>query len=147
MDKKEFLKKIKNMGFSKVNARLKKYASIASFTYKSVYKNGQRNNYRKAFDMAYEKYGLYIFYDGTTNDILYVGEAATEPFSKRLSQHFNQSDGGLREKFVLDSTKMQELQNSEVLILYIKKGEYSPKEIHFDEDLLIGLLCPVWNSR
>ena len=51
MDKKEFVKKIKSMGFSKANARLKKYASIASFTYESVYKvNGQRSNYRKAFD-------------------------------------------------------------------------------------------------
>lgn len=136
------------MGFSKANARLKKYASIASFTYESVYKvNGQRNNYRKAFDKAYEKYGLYIFYKGNTNDILYVGEAATEPFSKRLSQHFNQSDGGLREKFVLDSTKMKELQDSEILILYIKRKGHSPQVIHFDEDLLIGLFCPPWNDR
>ena len=150
MDKIKLIKKLRQEGFRKTSARkrLKKYMEIPCFTYESVYKeNGLRNDYETAFGDAYDKYGLYIFYDASTNKVLYVGEAASEPFSHRLSQHFNQSHGGLRKKFEADPTRLQMLLDSNILVLYIKSGNKSSRTIPFDEDLLIGVLCPEWNDR
>ena len=150
MDKNALINKLKKLGYEKYRAikRLKEYVELSCFTYKSVYKGkGLKNDYKSAFGDAYDKYGLYIFYEAITNEVLYVGEAASEPFSNRLSQHFNQSHGGLREKFKADAARLQRLENSNILVLYIKKGSPLRRTIHFDEDLLIGLLCPEWNDR
>lgn len=150
MDKIKLIKKLRQKGFRKTSAikRLKKYMEIPCFTYESVYKvKGQKNDYKTAFGDAYDKYGLYIFYDASTNKVLYVGEAASEQFSSRLSQHFNESHGGLRKKFEKDPTRLQMLKKSNILVLYIKSGRKLSRIIHFDEDLLIGLLRPEWNDR
>lgn len=121
------------------------YKEVPPFLYSSVKpsKNGKRN-YKKVFGKAYNDYGLYIFYDRNTGDIEYIGESASEPFRKRLSQHFNGSHGGLLAKKPSYSTT---LNNCEILILYGKYNVAKSKNTHFDEDFLIGLFKPPLNDR
>ena len=85
------------MGYKKKFAMqiINPYQEIAAFSY-SIVKNSNSNmKYVNSFGNAYNDYGLYIFYTVNTFDIQYIGEAASEPFQKRLSQHFNKSHGGL----------------------------------------------------
>lgn len=82
----------------------------------SVYNpNGKKTksncNYKKAFGDAYSEYELYIFYD-SNNKIIYIGEAAEEEFKDRLSQHFNESDGGLRNKLSSKPNRLSKLMAS-----------------------------------
>ena len=86
------------------------------FLYMSVYNpNGKKTksncNYKKAFGDAYSEYELYIFYD-SNNKIIYIGEAAEEEFKDRLSQHFNESDGGLRNKLSSKPNRLSKLMAS-----------------------------------
>ena len=118
------------------------YKEIEPFKYNDVI-NDKGFKYKKFFADAYSKYGLYIFYLQKSNEIIYIGEACSEPFSKRLSQHFNESHGGLRVK---KKDKITIILDSEILILYDKHSAEN-KEIHFDEDLLIGVFRPELNDR
>lgn len=120
------------------------YLEISSFSYLPTFNSTSPKKYVKAFGKAYNSYGLYIFYDHTTMNIVYIGEAASEPFSKRLSQHFNKSHGGLIYK---NSNNINILKTCEVLILYGKYGSSQGRETHFDEDLLIGIFRPLLNDR
>lgn len=151
MNKDDLIDIMVTAGFSKDKATsiIQDYSEI-NFSYQSVHnpsgKVPKRNcDYVRAFGAAYSKFGLYIFYKN--KKIIYVGESAEEPFSKRLSQHFNNSQGGLRKKFANDKTSLGELDSSEVLILYDKYTNSKAKETHFDEDLLIGLFRPMLNNR
>lgn len=154
MTKKELIKLMVEHGYNskKAKSMINSYKEILAFTYMSVYNpNGKKSkshcNYKKAFDNAYLDYGLYIFYEKDNNEILYIGEAAEEEFKDRLSQHFNESDGGLRKKLSSKPDFLYKLENSEVLILYGKHNKNDSRSTHFDEDLLIGLFRPVFNDR
>lgn len=153
MTKEELKKLMVEHGYdsNKTNTMIDPYNEISSFTYMSVYNpNGKKPkshcNYKKAFGNAYSKYGLYIFYDNN-NKIIYVGEAAEEGFKDRLSQHFNESDGGLRNKLSSKPNLLFKLMASNVLILYGKYNKDDSRSTHFDEDLLIGLFKPELNDR
>lgn len=136
---------------NKTNSMIDAYKEIPAFTYMSVYNpkgvTPKPNcDFRSAFKDAYSKYGLYIFYDNN-NKIIYVGEAAEEEFKDRLSQHFNESDGGLRSKLSSKPNLLSKLNASNVLILYGKYNKDDSRNTHFDEDLLIGLFKPELNDR
>lgn len=136
---------------NKTNSMIDAYKEIPAFTYMSVYNpkgvTPKPNcDFRSAFKDAYSEYGLYIFYDNN-NKIIYVGEAAEEEFKDRLSQHFNESDGGLRNKLSLKPKLLSKLNASNVLILYGKYNKDDSRSTHFDEDLLIGLFKPELNDR
>lgn len=136
---------------NKTNSMIDAYEEIQAFTYMSLYnpKGGTPKpycDYKSAFKNAYSEYGLYIFYDNN-NEIIYVGEAAEEEFKDRLSQHFNESDGGLRNKLSSKPNLLSKLEESNVLILYGKYNKDDSRSTHFDEDLLIGLFKPELNNR
>lgn len=135
----------------KTNSMIDAYKEIPAFTYMSVYNPKgvapkPNCDFLSAFKDAYSKYGLYIFYDNN-NKIIYVGEAAEEEFKDRLSQHFNESDGGLRSKLSSKPNLLSKLNASNVLILYGKYNKDDSRNTHFDEDLLIGLFKPELNDR
>lgn len=69
------------------------------------------------------------FYDNS-NKIIYVGEAAEEEFKDRSSQHFNESDGGLRNKLSSKPNLLSKLMASNVLILYGKYNKDNSKSTH-----------------
>ena len=100
----------------------------------SVYNpNGKKTksncNYKKAFGDAYSEYELYIFYD-SNNKIIYVGKAGEEEFKDRLSQHFNESDGGLKNKLSSKPNLLSKLMASNILILYRKYNKDDSKSTH-----------------
>lgn len=146
MDKKWLFKKLIEKGIAPcaANKLLKSYKEIPSFSYSALLLSQQKDKYSKQFGKAYSGYGIYIFYLKDPFEIKYIGEAASEPFSKRLSQHFNNSHGGLPKKKP-GSTQILDL--CDVLILYGKNGKKKARETHFDEDLLIGVFRPQLNDR
>lgn len=100
----------------------------------SVYNpNGKKTkshcNYKKTFGNAYSEYGLYIFFD-SNNKIIYVGEVAEEEFKDRSSHHFNESDGGLRNKLSSKPNLLSKLMASNVLILYGKYNKDDSRSTH-----------------
>lgn len=100
----------------------------------SVYNpNGKKTksncNYKKAFGDSYSEYELYIFYDNN-NKIIYVGEAGEEEFKDRSSQHFNESDGGLRNKLSSKPNLLSKLMASNVLIFYGKYNKDDSRSTH-----------------
>ena len=99
MKKEDLLKQMVEKGMEKNACELflKGYLEMAPFSYVKV-KNDTGRKYKKYFGDSYDKFGIYIFYDPKNEEIKYIGEAASEPFSKRLTQHFNESNGGLRFK-------------------------------------------------
>ncbi len=72
---------------------------------------------------------MYIFYDNN-NKIIYVGEAGEEEFKDRSSQHFNESDGGLRNKLSSKPNLLSKLMASNVLILYGKYNKDDSRSTH-----------------
>lgn len=72
---------------------------------------------------------MYIFYDNN-NKIIYVGEAGEEEFKDRSSQHFNESDGGLRNKLSSKPNLLSKLMASNVLILYEKYNKDDSRSTH-----------------
>lgn len=120
------------------------YLEIAPFAYSSIRASNIRNKFKQAFGSAYNNYGIYVFYYPNANEVKYIGEAASEPFSKRLTQHFNGSHGGLPFK---KPTLQNVLNACEVLILYGKYTTTQARNTHFDEDLLIGTFRPPLNDR
>lgn len=153
MTKDDLKTQMVSLGFDskKVDGIIDAYNEVPSFTYMSVYNPKGITpkpdcDYVTAFQDAHSKYGLYIFYDNN-DQIIYIGEAAEEPFKDRLSQHFNESDGGLRNKLASKSELLSKLEASNVLSLYGKNDKTNSRETHFDEDLLIGLFRPDLNDR
>ena len=133
----------KGMSQNFVDTLLDKYSEISPFSYRSV-KSLDKHKYKTAFGEAYSRNGIYIFYKTKTLDIKYIGEAATEPFSKRWRQHFNRSHGGLLYK---KHNALAILESCDVLILYLEHNLSQARDIHFDEDLLIGTFRPCLNNR
>lgn len=72
---------------------------------------------------------MYIFYDNN-NKIIYVGEAGEEEFKDRSSQHFNESDGGLRNKLSSKPNLLSKLMASNVLIFYGKYNKDDSRSTH-----------------
>lgn len=145
MKKEDLLKQMVKKGMEKSFCELflDGYLEIDPFSYVKV-KNDTGHKYKKYFGKSYDKFGIYIFYDPKNGKIKYIGEAASEPFSKRLTQHFNESNGGLRFK---KADKIDVIEACDVLILYGKHDNNKYRDIHFDEDLLIGLFRPFLNDR
>lgn len=145
MNKKVLIKAMKKKGISyKACAFLKKYSEIPAITYSTVQSSKTKKKYKKAFGDAYDNFGIYVFYETRTSNIIYIGEAASEPFRKRLSQHFNKSHGGLRHK---KQNSIGILNKCEILVLYGKYDQTQARETHLDEDLLIGTFRPLLNDR
>lgn len=71
-----------------------------------------------------------IFFYDNNNKIIYVGEAAEEEFKDRLSQHFNESDGGLKNKLSSKPNLLSKLMASNVLILYGKYNKDDSRSTH-----------------
>ena len=71
-----------------------------------------------------------IFFYDNNNKIIYVGEAAEEEFKDRSSQHFNESDGGLRNKLSSKPNLLSKLMASNVLILYWKYNKEDSRSTH-----------------
>lgn len=104
------------------------------FLYISVYNPNEKKtksncNYKKAFGDAYSDYRLYIFYD-SNNKIIYVVEVAEEEFKDRLSHHFNESDGGLKNKLSSKPNLLSKIMASNVLILYGKNNKEDSRSTH-----------------
>ena len=145
MKKLDLINEMVNKGICRARAKalLNPYSEILAFKYNSVYKTAV-SKYVSNFGLAYSDYGIYVFYDIGTFNIQYIGEAASEPFSKRLTQHFNNSHGGLRHT---KPHAISTLNGCEVLILYGKYNATQARETHLDEDLLIGTFRPPLNDR
>lgn len=146
MDKNGFEQAMIQKGISSGLASqiLKGYSEIVPFSYSLIKTSNKRGKFRQAFGSAYDEYGIYVFYNPNTEEVKYIGEAASEPFSKRLTQHFNGSHGGLPIK---KPTSQSVLKTCEVLILYGKYTNAQARNTHFDEDLLIGTFRPPLNDR
>lgn len=71
-----------------------------------------------------------IFFYDNNNKIIYVGEAAEEEFKDRLSQHFNKSDGDLKNKLLSKPNLLSKLMASNVLILYGKYNKDDSRSTH-----------------
>lgn len=148
MDKNGFEQAMVQKGISAELASrvLDKYEYIAPVSYSSIKASNDEEKFKNAFGPAYDKCGIYVFYDSNTEEIKYIGEAASEPFSKRLTQRFNSSHGGL--PFKIEKNGLQNgLNTCEVLILYGKCTKDQARDTHFDEDLLIGTFRPQLNDR
>ena len=130
MKKEDLLKRMVEKGMKKRFCKLflKGYLEIAPFSYVQV-KKDTGHKYKKYLGDSYDKFGIYIFYDSKNEEIKYIGEAASEPFSKRLTQHFNESNGGLRFK---KTDKIGVIEAYDVLILYGKSNNNKYSDIHFD---------------
>lgn len=146
MDKNDLINELIKRGITAgvANGLINAYNEIPSFGYLTLQASTQSQKYLKQFGTAHSGYGIYIFYTSGTLDIKYIGEAASEPFSKRLSQHFNNSQGGLRIK---KSASLSIINSCDVLILYGKYGKAQARDTHFDEDFLIGTFRPQLNDR
>lgn len=145
MNKNDLINEMVNNGIdrNRATALLNPYSEIPAFSYSKV-QSTKGKKFLAAFGAAYNDYGIYVFYDAGTMNIQYIGEAASEPFSKRLTQHFNKSHGGLRHK---KPHAISILNGCEVLILYGRFGKFQARETHLDEDLLIGTFRPQLNDR
>ena len=139
----------KGISSAYINSILKRYTDFDSLSYMSVYNPTNAKvkppcDFLNGFGDAYNEYGIYIFYNPVTSEIKYIGEAAEEAFSKRLTQHFNSSHGGLRSKYKTQPLAILDIESCEILILF---GAKNAKVTHFDEDLLIGIFRPIYNDR
>ena len=136
---------VKNgISLARATALLRQYSEIPAISYSAVRKLKSKKKYSTAFGKAYNDYGIYVFYEAGTCNIMYIGEAAGEPFSGRLKQHFNNSYGGLPFK---KPYSVPILNKCEILILYGKYNSTQKRETHLDEDLLIGIFRPQLNDR
>lgn len=147
MNKKDLIEEMVEKGITSdmAYALLDTYSEIPAITYSTVQSSKTKKKYKIAFGEAYDNFGIYVFYEtGTSPKIIYIGEAASEPFRKRLSQHFNKSHGGLRHK---KPNSIGILNKSEILVLYGKYNQTQARETHLDEDLLIGTFRPLLNDR
>ena len=84
-----------------------------------------------------------IFFYDNNNKIIYVGEAAEEEFKDRSSQHFNESDGGLRNKLSSKPNLLSKLMASNVLILY---GKYNKDDSRSTHRIKIGNSTTIKNN-
>jgi len=119
------------------------YTMYGPFVYSTMYLTKPiikipQSNYSSIVNFK-NNHGIYVFTD-LNDDIIYIGEAATQTIYKRITNHFNNIEGSLIRKaginVLLQSQFYLLIHNSSIII---------KKNIKFDEALLIGIFRPVHN--
>ena len=112
-----------------------------------VIKDEEHNNYSN-FKAINNEYGVYIFQNKNSNEILYIGQAKKQTLKERIIQNFKQKDNGgtFRKNYIKKensnfSSFKDLIKSSEVIVIAC------PQNIIITalEAILINILKPKYN--
>lgn len=118
------------------------------------FRKNKKNDY-SCFEELKNSFGVYIFQNKESGEVLYVGEASVQCLKKRITQNYtgNDTGGTFRKNYCkLENKKFtdfkQMLGNCKVNIILISNKKYgnSKELIRVIEATLIAVLVPRYNN-
>ena len=113
--------------------------------------NGQKKNSYSNLNNITNLYGVYIFQNKLTNEILYVGKAEKQTLKERVRQHFVESDTGgtFKSNYInIEKSSFDDysnfIKNVQIIAIACQKNNFLISKL---ESILINVLKPKYNKN
>lgn len=114
------------------------------------FKSGTDANDYSCFQMLKERYGIYVFLEKTTGEIMYIGEAHSQDLKTRICQNYTEKNTGgtFRINWCDKNNTFQEFKEflSKCELKIISIDTESKDLIRALEAILISALRPLFNK-